>query len=168
MLKLALAENKTLLIASRKVDKTRLSHSFGDSYGLVFFTDVDGYQHRGLSPFGVAHARWWVRQGWSWGVKLIKKSLHSRGNGSILLEVGCERNIMKKEIGELVQYVKDYANFHYEDGGWDVIAECWEDKDIIKVLTEDNATTEKEAIAAFKDVVAVWADRQADAENSRF
>ena len=48
MLKLALAENKTLLIASRKVDKTRLSHSFGDSYGLVFFTDVDGYQHRGF------------------------------------------------------------------------------------------------------------------------
>ena len=82
-------------------------------------------------------------------------------------DVGCERNIMKKEISELVQYVKDYANFHYNDGGWDVIVECWEDKDILKVLTEDNATTEKEAIAAFKDVVAVWADQQADAENSR-
>ena len=91
-----------------------------------------------------------------------------RGNCSILLEVGCERNIMKKEISELVQYIKDYSNYHYEDGGWDVIAECWEDKDIIKVLTEDNATTEEEALASFKDVVAVWADRQADAENSRF
>ena len=87
---------------------------------------------------------------------------------AILLEVGCERNIMKKEISELVQYVKDYANFHYNDGGWDVIVECWADKDILKVLTRDNATTEEEALASFKDVVAVWADRQADAENSRF
>jgi len=87
---------------------------------------------------------------------------------AILLEVGCERNIMKKEISELVQYVKDYANLHYEDGGWDVIVECWEDKDILELLTRDNATTEQEALAAFKDIVAVWADQQADAENSRF
>jgi len=49
MLKLALAENQTLLIASRKVDKTKLMHSFGDDYGSVFFTDVDGYQHRGFA-----------------------------------------------------------------------------------------------------------------------
>ena len=75
---------------------------------------------------------------------------------------------MKHDINKLVQYIKDYANFHYEDGGWDVIAECWEDKDILKVLTENDATTEKEALASFKDVVAVWADRQSDANNSRF
>ena len=87
---------------------------------------------------------------------------------AILLEVGCERNIMKKEISELVQYVKDYANLHYEDGGWDVLVECWEDKDILEILTGDNATTEQEALAAFKAIVAVWADQQADAENSRF
>jgi len=87
---------------------------------------------------------------------------------AIILEVGCERNIMKKEISELVQYVKDWANFHYNDGGWDVIVECWEDKDILELLTRDNATTEQEALAAFKEIVAVWADQQADAENSRF
>jgi len=75
---------------------------------------------------------------------------------------------MKHDLNTLVQYIKDYANFHYEDGGWDVIAECWDDKDLLKVLKESNATTEKEALAAFKDIVAVWADQQADAENSRF
>ena len=48
MIKLALAENKTVFIASRNADKAKLSHAFGDSYGLVFFTDVDGYQHRGF------------------------------------------------------------------------------------------------------------------------
>ena len=75
---------------------------------------------------------------------------------------------MKHDINTLVQYIKDYANFHYNDGGWDVIVECWADKDILKVLTRDNATTEEEALASFKDVVTVWADQQADAENSRF
>ena len=48
MIKLALAENKTVFIASHNVDKVKLSHAFGDSYGMVFFTDVDGYQHRGF------------------------------------------------------------------------------------------------------------------------
>jgi hypothetical protein len=67
----------------------------------------------------------------------------------------------------LVQYIKDYANFHYEDGGWDVIAECWDDNDILELLTRDNATTEQEALAAFTDIVAVWADRQADADFHR-
>ena len=75
---------------------------------------------------------------------------------------------MKHDINKLVQYIKDYANFHYEDGGWDVIAECWEDKDILKVLARDNAKTEKESLASFKDIVAVWTDQQSDANNSRF
>ena len=75
---------------------------------------------------------------------------------------------MKHDINTLVQYIKDYANFHYEDGGWDVIAECWEDKDILKVLARDNAKTEKESLASFKDIVAVWTDQQSDANNSRF
>ncbi len=74
---------------------------------------------------------------------------------------------MKKEISDLVQYVKDYANLHYEDGGWDVIVECWEDKDILELLTRDNATTEQEALAAFTVIVAVWEDRLAEVETHR-
>jgi len=74
---------------------------------------------------------------------------------------------MKHDLNTLVQYIKDYANFHYEDGGWDVIAECWDDKDILKVLKESNATTEKEALAAFTVIVAVWEDRLADAAEHR-
>ena len=74
---------------------------------------------------------------------------------------------MKHDLNTLVQYIKDYANFHYEDGGWDVIAECWDDKDILKMLTDDKVTTEKEALAAFTVIVAVWEDRLADAAEHR-
>jgi hypothetical protein len=74
---------------------------------------------------------------------------------------------MKHDLNTLVQYIKDYANFHYEDGGWDVIAECWDDKDILKILTDDKVTTEKEALAAFTVIVAVWEDRLADAAEHR-
>jgi hypothetical protein len=74
---------------------------------------------------------------------------------------------MKHDLNTLVQYIKDYANFHYEDGGWDVIAECWDDNDILELLTRDNATTEQEALAAFTVIVAVWEDRLADAAEHR-
>ena len=75
---------------------------------------------------------------------------------------------MKKDINELVQYIKDYSILHYEDGGWDVIHECWGDKDILDLLSRDKVTTEKKALASFKEIVGYWKDQQADAENSRF
>jgi hypothetical protein len=65
----------------------------------------------------------------------------------------------------LVEYVKKYAAAHYEDGGWDVIVECWTDGEIAERLGD--ATTEAEALAAFRDLVDVWADRQAYADNER-
>lgn len=67
---------------------------------------------------------------------------------------------------QLIQAVKEYAAAHYEDGGWDVIAECWGDSDIEAHIK--GAKTEAQAIALFKTVVSVWADRQADARNSAF
>lgn len=71
-------------------------------------------------------------------------------------------------LAKLVAHVKAHAQAHYTDGGWDVIVECWEDDQIAKVLREDDANTPAKAIASFKPVVDVWADRQADARNSRF
>lgn len=68
----------------------------------------------------------------------------------------------------LVQAVKDYALAHYDDGGWDMIVECWSDETIADHLTEYNITTEEGAIEYFRPVAAVWAERQADARNSAF
>lgn len=66
----------------------------------------------------------------------------------------------------LVEGVKAHALAHYNDGGWDVIVEAWTDDDIAKAI--GGARTLRGALRKLSPTVAVWADRQADAENSAF
>lgn len=66
----------------------------------------------------------------------------------------------------LVAEVKAHALAHYNDGGWDVVVECYDDDMIADVIGK--ARTPKGAIGKFKPLVDVWADRQADAINSAF
>lgn len=66
----------------------------------------------------------------------------------------------------LAQQLMAYAEGHYEDGGWDVIVECWSEEDIIAQIGK--ARTLAGAIKKFAWLVDVWADRQADAINSAF
>ena len=61
---------------------------------------------------------------------------------------------------KLIEQVKAYAREHYEDGGWDVIVECWSDEDIAEQI--GSARTLNGAIKRFKDIVAIYSDRQAD------
>jgi len=67
---------------------------------------------------------------------------------------------------ELVEAVKAHALEHYEDGGWDVVVECWDDEQIAECI--GRARTVKGAIEKFAPIVDVWSDRQADARNSAF
>jgi len=79
-------------------------------------------------------------------------------------------NELKKK---LVLHVRNYAEEHYEDGGWDVIVECWTDEDIYKHLFDDRdygedepylkPSTPEKAIRAFDGLIDIWSDRQADA-----
>jgi len=62
---------------------------------------------------------------------------------------------------KLVEAVKAFAEEHYEDGGWDVIVECWTDADILEHIGESK--TIAQALATFKDLVSIWSDRQSDA-----
>lgn len=66
----------------------------------------------------------------------------------------------------LIKAVKDHAIAHYNDGGWDVVVECWDDQQIAEQIA--GATTEAGAIAKLESLVSIWADRQADARNSAF
>lgn len=68
----------------------------------------------------------------------------------------------------LVAFIKETAVQNYEEGGWDVIVECWDDKDIATFLSECACTTHEQALMAFEGIVSVWADQQADARNSAF
>lgn len=63
----------------------------------------------------------------------------------------------------LVDFIKAHALAHYEDGGWDVIVECYGDEEIAETLADAGAITETEALQAFAYRVDVWADRQAEA-----
>ena len=71
---------------------------------------------------------------------------------------------MNKE--QIAKYIYNYAQEHYEDGGWDVIVECWTIEAIMETLEDDES--QEEALEGFKDLVSVWAERQADAVNSAF
>ncbi len=71
---------------------------------------------------------------------------------------------MTKE--QLVKAVKAHAIEHYNDGGWDVVVECWSDAEIAEQIGK--ATTVKGAIKKFGWLVDVWSDKQADAVNSAF
>lgn len=81
------------------------------------------------------------------------------------------------EMQRLTKHVMQHALDHYDDGGWDVIVECYEHGDIEKTITNalviefaegDPKRAEELAVAAFADVVGIYADRQADAKNSAF
>lgn len=67
---------------------------------------------------------------------------------------------------ELVRAIKDHALVHYEDGGWDVVVECFDDAEIAETIGE--AGTIAEALDAFAPLIDVWSDRQAGARNSAF
>lgn len=67
---------------------------------------------------------------------------------------------------ELIAAVKAHAIAHYNDGGWDVIVECWEDADIANAI--GGARTLAGALRKLAPFIDVVSDRQADARNSAF
>jgi hypothetical protein len=77
-----------------------------------------------------------------------------------------QARLATKVPAALINEVKAYALDHYNDGGWDVIVECWEDADIAKAIA--GATTLLGARRKLASSVSIWADREADARNSAF
>ena len=71
------------------------------------------------------------------------------------------------ETKRLVEFVQQYAEDHYEEGGWDVIVECW-DFDMIASTLGPRTRTEAGALKKMALAVGIYADRQADARNSAF
>lgn len=89
-----------------------------------------------------------------------------------------EPEMSEPEMNEhetLVAAVNEYAIEHYEDGGWDVLVECWTSEEYLRFWQEGESEfgnpmpkTAEEAIDSMRDLVSVWDDRQADARNSAF
>ena len=98
---------------------------------------------------------------------------------------------LKDNWQALVDGVKAHAQEHYNEGGWDVVIECYTDEMIAAHLKEpdyrvtyepgtyriasegwvpgcDGNSTVEQAIAKFAALVSIWDDRQQDAVNSAF
>jgi hypothetical protein len=66
----------------------------------------------------------------------------------------------EEEKLELREKIKAHAKEHYNDGGWDVIVECWEDAELDELIEEHQA----DSMSFVKTLVSVWKERQ---ENAR-
>lgn len=69
------------------------------------------------------------------------------------------------DMEQMVEAVKAHALEHYNDGGWDVIVECFTDEEIAAHIDEQNseADSAEAAIKTFAWLVDVWDERQKDA-----
>lgn len=72
----------------------------------------------------------------------------------------------RASIEDMVAEVKAYALEHYNEGGWDVIVECWTDEMIASELVRTR--TLHGAVRKIAQLTGVYAERQADARNSAF
>lgn len=54
---------------------------------------------------------------------------------------------------ELVNRIRDHAHIHYEEDGWDILAECWSVNDILDCIGDAN--TFEEAIIRISDTLSV-------------
>lgn len=63
---------------------------------------------------------------------------------------------------QMIEAVKRHAVENYETGGWDFVAECWSDKDILDRIS--GASNAAEAIRLVGEDVGVLADYRAEIE----
>lgn len=75
--------------------------------------------------------------------------------------------IDSEQMKGMIAAVRKHAEEHYEEG-WDMLVECFDDKDIYAHIMNHKATTNEKAIDSFRGLVSVWQERQADANNSAF
>ena len=72
-------------------------------------------------------------------------------------------------MNEVIEQMKQWCLDNYDQGA-DTMVECWADQDYVDLFTSHDGKplSAAEAWKILKDVAAVYADRQADAENSAF
>lgn len=80
-------------------------------------------------------------------------------------------NITPVEV-ELCTKIRQYALEHYQESGWDVLVECWDNSDILNDLIESKINPEtvslEDAIAAIASTLDVYDDRRKDIQAEVF
>lgn len=57
-----------------------------------------------------------------------------------------------------LQEIRNHAIANYGSGGWYVLVECWDDKDILAFCEKFNIEDTQQAIIALADGLAVYDD----------
>jgi hypothetical protein len=73
---------------------------------------------------------------------------------------------MEERMEKLVEAVRQHALAHYEEGGWDLVIECWERAEIAKEIAA--AKDEAHAIRIMRKRIKPLADYRADIEATAF
>lgn len=72
------------------------------------------------------------------------------------------------DMNEMVEAVKKHALENYNIGGWDMVVECWEDREIEAVLTEYGITTVEGAIEEFYQRASIYDERRREVQAEAF
>jgi hypothetical protein len=69
---------------------------------------------------------------------------------------------------DLVNAVRHHAMANYDVDGWDYLVECYDDGDIIEIISDAEATTVPEAIKAVHKEVKFQDDYRKEIESTEF
>lgn len=64
---------------------------------------------------------------------------------------------------EMIQAVRKHAYENYEQGGWDIVVECYDDGDILELISDAGAQSAEDAIAAVGKLFELKAERRKEA-----
>jgi hypothetical protein len=62
----------------------------------------------------------------------------------------------------LIGAVRRHAINNYEQDGWDILVECYDDGDILELISDANASTVEEAIASVRKTLKIYDDHRAE------
>ena len=62
-----------------------------------------------------------------------------------------------------IQEIRNHATANYDNGGWYVLVECWEDKDILAFCDKFEIKDTQHAIIALGNGLAIYDDQVAEA-----
>jgi ribosomal protein L12E/L44/L45/RPP1/RPP2 len=63
-----------------------------------------------------------------------------------------------------IERIREHANIHYEENGWDILVETWMDEDIIEVI--DECESYEEAVYALVDILSTINEYREDMDES--
>ena len=72
-----------------------------------------------------------------------------------------------KTAAEYAASIKEYAETHYEDGGWDTFVECYTDEELLE-FCEAQLACHCDPMKMATEMAKLWAERDQEMAAERF